>query len=84
MTEPLKFSRRLAVLPLFLLMAGCDMVVDANSKVELRRVEVSRSSRGQAVVAKGLKEGENVITEGVGKVRPGITVDAVTATTTGG
>ncbi|MDX0403663.1 efflux RND transporter periplasmic adaptor subunit [Sinorhizobium medicae] len=60
------------------------MVVDANSKVELRRVEVSRSSRGQAVAAKGLKEGENVITEGVGKVRPGITVDAVTATTTGG
>ncbi|PII38420.1 acriflavin resistance protein [Sinorhizobium meliloti CCBAU 01290] len=60
------------------------MVVDANSKVELRRVDVSRSSRGQAVVAKGLKEGENVITEGVGKVRPGIVVDAVAATTTGG
>ncbi|HXV28794.1 MAG TPA: efflux RND transporter periplasmic adaptor subunit [Sinorhizobium sp.] len=55
------------------------MVVDANSKVELRRVEVSRSSRGQAVIAKGLKEGENVITDGVGKVRPGIVVDAAPA-----
>ena len=28
---------------------------------------------------KSLKEGENVITEGAGKVRPGITVDAATA-----
>ncbi|WKL40436.1 efflux RND transporter periplasmic adaptor subunit (plasmid) [Sinorhizobium meliloti] len=33
------------------------MVVDANSKVELRRVDVSRSSRGQAVVAKGAEGG---------------------------
>ena len=55
------------------------MVVDASSKVELRRVDVSRSSRGQAVIAKGLKEGENVITDGVGKVRPGMTVDAAPA-----
>lgn len=56
------------------------MVVDAASKVELRRIDVDRSARGLSVVSKGLKEGENVITEGVGKVRPGITVDAAAAT----
>lgn len=56
------------------------MVVGADSKVELRRVDVARSTRGQAVVSKGLKEGENVITDGVGKVRPGATVDATPAT----
>ncbi len=50
------------------------------SKVELRRIDVSRSARGLSVVSKGLKEGENVITEGVGKVRPGIVVDAAAAT----
>lgn len=55
------------------------LVVDASSKVELRRVDVARNTRGQAVISKGLKEGENVITEGTGKVRPGITVDAATA-----
>ncbi|QRM54397.1 efflux RND transporter periplasmic adaptor subunit [Sinorhizobium sp. BG8] len=56
------------------------MVVGADKKVELRRVDVSRTARGQAVIAKGLKEGEQVITEGVGKVRPGITVDAAAVT----
>lgn len=55
------------------------LVVDGSSKVELRRVDVARNTRGQAVISKGLKEGENVITEGAGKVRPGITVDAATA-----
>jgi membrane fusion protein (multidrug efflux system) len=56
------------------------LVVDADSKVELRRVEVARSARGQAVISKGLKEGERVITEGVGKVRPGAVVDAAPVT----
>ncbi|HVK90845.1 MAG TPA: efflux RND transporter periplasmic adaptor subunit [Mycoplana sp.] len=55
------------------------MVVGADSKVELRRVDVARSARGQAVIASGLKEGEQVITVGVGKVRPGIVVDAAPA-----
>ncbi|AUX76853.1 RND family efflux transporter protein [Sinorhizobium fredii] len=54
------------------------MVVGAGSKVELRRVDVQRSTRGQAVT-KGLKEGEQVITDGVGRVRPGMTVDAAPA-----
>ncbi|MBB4185675.1 efflux RND transporter periplasmic adaptor subunit [Sinorhizobium terangae] len=56
------------------------MVVGDDSKVELRRVDVQRTARGQAVIAKGLKEGERVITDGVGKVRPGIAVDAALAT----
>lgn len=52
------------------------MVVDKASKVELRRVEIARVEQGRAVVAKGLEEGENVIVEGINKVRPGIVVDA--------
>jgi membrane fusion protein (multidrug efflux system) len=55
------------------------LVVGADSKVELRRVQVPRSSQGLAVVAEGLAEGENVIVEGVNKVRPGIVVDAAVA-----
>lgn len=53
------------------------MVVGSEGVVELRRVDVARNTRGQAVIAKGLKEGENVIADGVSKVRPGITVEAV-------
>ncbi len=55
------------------------MVVGADSKVEVRRVEVARTDQGKAVIAAGLAEGELVITEGVGKVRPGIVVDAAEA-----
>lgn len=55
------------------------MVVGADSKVELRRVDVARTGQGKAVIASGLNEGELVITEGVGKVRPGIVVDAAQA-----
>lgn len=56
------------------------MVVGPDSKVELRRVDISRSARGESVVASGLKEGEQVITDGVGKVRPGMVVDAAPVT----
>jgi membrane fusion protein (multidrug efflux system) len=55
------------------------MVVDGDSKVEMRRVNVARTTRGFAVISEGLKEGDQVITEGVNKVRPGITVNAATA-----
>ncbi len=57
------------------------MVVDGDSKVEQRRVEVPRVDQGRAIVSSGLEEGELVITEGVNKVRPGIVVDAATAGT---
>jgi len=55
------------------------MVVGADSEVELRRVDITRIGQGKAVIASGLEEGELVITEGVGKVRPGIVVDAAQA-----
>ena len=60
------------------------MLVGADSKVELRRVDIARSSRGQSVVASGLKEGDRVITDGIGKVRPGMVVAAAPAPAAGG
>jgi membrane fusion protein (multidrug efflux system) len=47
------------------------LVVNAEKKVEVRRVTLGPSQEGQIVVQTGLKEGEQVITEGVQKVRPG-------------
>ncbi len=55
------------------------MVVDADGIVEQRRVEAPRTLQGYAVISRGLELGENVITEGVNKVRPGIQVDAAAA-----
>ncbi len=55
------------------------LVVNDESKVERRRVEVARTTVDRAVIASGLEEGEQVITEGVNKVRPGIVVDAAPA-----
>ncbi len=55
------------------------LVVNAESKVERRPVQVTRTTEGRAVIASGLEEGERVITEGINKVRPGIVVDAAPA-----
>jgi membrane fusion protein, multidrug efflux system len=55
------------------------LLVNDESMVERRRVEVARTSVDRAVIASGLEEGEQVITEGVNKVRPGIVVDAAPA-----
>ena len=55
------------------------MVVDDAGTVERRRIEVARVTQGLAVIAAGLDEGDRVVTEGVNKVRPGITVDAAEA-----
>lgn len=54
------------------------LVVDAESKVELRRVETGAAQLGRIVIGTGLEAGENVIVDGINKVRPGITVDAAT------
>jgi membrane fusion protein (multidrug efflux system) len=54
------------------------LVVDAQSKVELRRIETGPTDGGRVVISSGLKAGENVIVDGINKVRPGITVDAAT------
>jgi len=52
------------------------MVVDPDNKVEQRRIETGRADAGNIVIKGGLQAGENVIVEGIQKVRPGIVVDA--------
>lgn len=52
-------------------------VVDAAGKVEQRRVTTGTALGGQVEVRDGLKTGERVIVQGVQKVRPGLTVQAV-------
>jgi membrane fusion protein (multidrug efflux system) len=46
------------------------LAVDAENKVEVRRIEIGPGYDGNLVVTKGLNEGERVITIGVQKVRP--------------
>jgi len=57
------------------------LVVDANSKVEQRPVTIGQRLRTETVVQSGLQVGEQVIVEGIQKVRPGATVTAVPAET---
>lgn len=52
------------------------LVVDSANKVDMRRIEVAAAPGAQALVTKGLKAGEKVITEGMQKVRPGQVVQA--------
>lgn len=60
------------------------LVVDPQHKVELRRVKTGPDQGTDVVVTAGLKEGENVIVDGVQKVRPGQLVqETVVAPTTG-
>lgn len=47
------------------------LVVDAGHKVEQHRIETGPNRDTDVVVTSGLKEGENVIVDGVQKVRPG-------------
>jgi membrane fusion protein (multidrug efflux system) len=55
------------------------LVVDAESKVQVRRVKTAPAIEGKVPVTKGLSEGERVIVEGAQKVRPGIVVTATEA-----
>lgn len=55
------------------------LVVDKENKVQIRRIETGEMRGAQTVVLKGLESGERVITEGIQRVRPGITVDATEA-----
>ena len=50
------------------------LVVDDQHKVEQRRVETGPDRGTDIVVTSGLKEGDNVIVDGVQKVRPGLLV----------
>jgi RND family efflux transporter MFP subunit len=52
------------------------MVVGKDNKVESRTVTIGAAFENQWVVKDGLKEGEQVIVEGLQKVRPGAVVDA--------
>jgi membrane fusion protein (multidrug efflux system) len=52
------------------------LIVDAEKKVGVRRVSLGASGRdGNAIVEKGLAEGESVLVEGIQRVRPGQTVN---------
>ncbi|MBI3435469.1 MAG: efflux RND transporter periplasmic adaptor subunit [Proteobacteria bacterium] len=52
------------------------LVVDKESKVRVRRVELGRGLGAQVIVSKGLEADDLVITEGIQKVRPGQVVEA--------
>ncbi|MEJ2763628.1 efflux RND transporter periplasmic adaptor subunit [Photobacterium sp. MCCC 1A19761] len=50
-------------------------VVTPDKVVEQRRVEVGYRSRGSAEITSGIAEGEQIITRGIERVRPGQTVE---------
>ena len=52
------------------------LVVNAEKKIEVRRVELLRQDSNFVAIAKGLSAGDLVVTEGVQKVKPGQVVDA--------
>jgi membrane fusion protein (multidrug efflux system) len=54
------------------------LVVDAAHKVEQRRIQTGPLRDTDIVVTSGLREGDNVIVDGVQKVRPGQTVEEAT------
>jgi membrane fusion protein (multidrug efflux system) len=49
-------------------------VVGADSKVERRAIQLGQSTATLAVIADGLKQGEQVIVDGLQRARPGIVV----------
>jgi membrane fusion protein (multidrug efflux system) len=57
-------------------------VVNAENKVEQRRITLGQSTPTVASVTAGLKEGERVITEGLQRARPGALVNPAPATPT--
>lgn len=60
---------------------GTALVVTADNKVETRQVKTSRTVGDQWLVDEGLAVGEQVIVEGLQKVKPGATVKPVPAQT---
>jgi membrane fusion protein (multidrug efflux system) len=52
------------------------LVVNAESKIEVKRIELGPASGANYAVSKGLAAGDRVVTEGVQKVRPGQQVQA--------
>jgi len=58
------------------------LVVNDQNVVEFRPVKLGPLSEGMRVVREGVKAGERVITAGIQRARPGITVKPQDATTT--
>jgi membrane fusion protein, multidrug efflux system len=59
-------------------------VVDDQHKVEQRRIATGPNRDTDVVITSGLREGENVIVDGVQKVRPGQVVQETTLQAAGG
>ncbi len=57
------------------------LVLDAEQRVQIRRIETGPIQGSDVVVLSGLKEGELVVTAGIQKVRPGQVVSATPADT---
>ena len=53
------------------------MVVDPSNKVASRKIEVLFNRKEDAIVRSGLKPGERIVTEGIGKIRDGQVVQEV-------
>lgn len=60
------------------------MVVDSAGQAEFRNLEVDRAIGDRWLVTKGLASGEQLIVEGLQRVRPGAAVKAVPFVATGG
>ncbi len=56
------------------------MVVNAENKVELRRIRTERTVGNRWLVGEGLQPGDRVITEGLQFIQPGVEVNAGPAT----
>ena len=60
------------------------LVVDDQHKVEQRRIQTGPNRDTEVVVTSGLREGENVIVDGIQKVRPGQVVQETALAAAGG
>ena len=52
-------------------------VVDAEKKVQQRRVTLGQSTPALAAIASGLAEGDSVVVDGLQRIRPGAVVNPV-------
>lgn len=56
------------------------LVINSDNQVDTRLVEMGRRINAMWVVNEGLKDGEQIVIEGLQKVRPGVTVNPVEKT----
>jgi membrane fusion protein (multidrug efflux system) len=59
------------------------LVIGADSKAELRKVVTERTVDDRWLVSQGLKDGDRIIVEGLGRIQPGQTVHPVAVKLTG-